>query len=428
MKINVIESGATSATLEIEVPKERVSEEYERIFKREAASASLPGFRRGKVPRPVLEKRLGPSVEQEALNDILPKATLEAVREKKLRMVGVPRIEHLDFKPSKDLLFKARIELKPEVSLKGSLEGFKLSAPKAEPTKEEMEREERQLRERQAVIGNELERPAAEGDHLLMDFEGRIDDVPFPGGKAENYAAVLGRKQLIPGFEEGLIGVKKGETRQLKVEFPKDYQGQDVAGKKAVFLVNVKEVREVQLPELNDEFAKSLGGVENLEDMRAAIRRVISSQKERLRRAKLMDQAANLLLESHKALAVPEAMLEAEANVLMEREVSTLRERGMEVSGEEGLTAMREKLRPAAERRARLSLVLEAVADKLEITVSEQEYEEDMAKAAPQLGVSREQLVKWMKREGREGGVKARLREEKALNFIIEKADIKEEA
>jgi trigger factor len=238
MKVSVIEKGEISRTLQIEVPSETVSAEYEKAYSKVAAGANVPGFRKGKVPRAVLEPQVKGSVLNQMLDDLLPRVTFDAVQKESLKAVGRPAIEDLKYEDKGPLSFKAKVEVKPDFHL-SNVEGLKLQAPKEAVSDKEVDEQVEGLRGRQATTGDEKAGGAANGDTLKIDFQGFIDGQPFPGGNATDYSLVLGKNSLIPGFEEQLVGAKKDETRQVKVSVPADYPAQDVAGKPAEFSVVV---------------------------------------------------------------------------------------------------------------------------------------------------------------------------------------------
>lgn len=428
MKVSVVDRGEVSQVLEIEVPAEEVTAEYERAFAKAAKEANLPGFRKGKVPRDVLEKRMGPSVEQEVLNEILSKATFEAVRQESIAAVGRPRVEWIDFKgvaAKSPLLFKARIEVKPEFTLASKLDGLELKAVSAAVSDAEVEAKVEELRQREAKPGASLSRASQKGDLLSIDFEGRIGGQVFPGGTAKGYGLTLGSNSLIPGFEEQLEGVSKGAVKAVHVTFPAEYPAQDVAGKEAEFTVTVHDIQERVLPAADDAFATSLGpDVKDLADLRSKLRQALTAQKERNRKAQLQEAAAGLLLDKH-SFAVPESLIEGEQQAMLQQEQNSMRQRGVEVSGgEQGLASLAQAMRPAAERRARLALILDKVAKEKALEVSEEDFVAEMGKLAPSLGATPEQAITWARQTGREEGFRGRLREEKALNWIVENAKL----
>jgi trigger factor len=423
MNVSVIAKSEVSRTLKIEVPAETVAAEYEKAFSRAAKGVSLPGFRKGKVPRQILEPQISGSVNQELLESLLPQATFDAVKQEALKAVGRPKIEDLKFEGKGPISFQAVIEVKPEVKL-GKVEGLAVSGPDDAVSDKDVDEQVQALRQRGAKEGGLKDGPAALGDSLKVDFQGFVDGQPFQGGNATDFSLVLGRQQLIPGFEEQLVGAKAGETRQVKVSFPADYPAQDLAGKAGEFTVSVKEVRLMELPALDDAWAKTFGEeVTGLDFLRARLREALQTQKSELRRRVLMDRAAEELLKGH-SFAVPETLIEAEAHALEQVEMRNMAQRGVELSGEDARAALHKALRAPAEKRARLSLVLECIAEIQSVTVDDADFDAEMARFARQLGTSPAEAARWARSQGREDGIRAQIRERKALEWVLGKAKV----
>jgi trigger factor len=423
MNVSVVAKSEVSRTLKIEVPAETVAAEYEKVFSRAAKGVSLPGFRKGKVPRQILEPQISGSVNQELLESLLPQATFDAVKQEALKAVGRPKIEDLKFDGKGPISFQAVIEVKPEVKL-GKVEGLAVSGPDDAVSDKDVDEQVQALRQRAAKEGGLKDGPAALGDALKVDFQGFVDGQPFQGGNATDFSLVLGRQQLIPGFEEQLVGAKAGETRQVKVSFPADYPAQDLAGKASEFTVSVKEVRLMELPALDDAWAKTFGEeVTGLDFLRERLREALQTQKGELRRRVLMDRAAEELLKGH-SFAVPETLIEAEAHALEQVEMRNMAQRGVELSGEDAHAALHKALREPAEKRARLSLVLEGIAEAQSVTVDDADFDAEMARFARQLGTSPAEAARWAKQQGREDGIRAQIRERKALEWVVSKAKV----
>ncbi len=423
MIVSVIAKSEVSRTLKIELPAEVVAAEYEKVFSKAAQGVSLPGFRKGKVPRNILEPQISGSVSQQLLESLLPQATFDAVQKESLKAVGRPKIEDLQFEGKGPLSFQAVIEVKPEVKL-GKVEGLAVSGPADTVTEKDVDEQVEALRQRQAKEGDLKDGAAALGDWVKIDFQGFIDGTPFPGGQANDFPLVLGRQQLIPGFEEQLVGAKKDETRQVKVPFPKDYPAQELAGKDSEFTVTVKEVRTMTAPEVNDEWAKTFGEeVTGVAFLRDRLREALQTQKADLKRRTLMDKAAEELLKTH-SFPVPETLIEAEAHALEQVEMRNMASRGMELSGEDAHAALHKALREPAEKRARLALVLETIADQQKIEVTDADFDAEMQRFARQLGSTAAEAGRWAKQQGREQGIRAQIRERKALEWVVEKAKV----
>jgi trigger factor len=426
MKVSVIEKGEISRTLQIEVPSETVTKEYERVYSKVAATANIPGFRKGKVPRSVLEPQVKGTVLNQMLDDLLPKVTFDAVKQESLKAVGQPQINDLKYEDKGPLSFTAKLEVKPEFHL-SNIEGLKLSAPKESVSDKDVDEQVEALRRRQAKPGAELERPAANGDTLKIDFQGFIEGQPFPGGTAQDYDLVLGQNSLIPGFEEQLLGAKKGDSRQVKVSFPADYPAQDVAGKPAEFVVQVKEIRATELPAADDTWAKTFGEeVTDLAFLRERLKEAVASQKKQARLRRLMDGAAEELLARHK-FPVPDSLWNAEAHAMEQQEMRNMANRGMQLADSpESHQALHAALREPAEKRARLTLVLEKIAEAQKLEASDEEFEHEMERAAPSLGVGKVEAIRWARQSGREAGIRAQICERKALQWVVDKAKVED--
>ncbi len=423
MNVSVETRSEVTRLLSIEVPEEAVLKEYEGVYARMARTAQVPGFRKGKVPRSILEPRLRASALQGAVEGLLPRVTREAVVQQALKAVGRPSIEDLKFDGTGPLAFKALVEVEPEFAL-GAVEGLGLSAPPAEVTEAEIDAQVRSLRERAARPGAAKEGPLAEGDWAKVDFQGFIEGQPFSGGQATDYALVLGRRNLIPGFEEQLVGAQAGETRSVKVAFPDDYPARDVAGKPAEFLVTVKEARHLDLPEADDAFARTFGPeVTDLAVLRERLREALAEQKARLRARHLMEAASEELLRTHR-FTVPESLVEEEAEDLERGELGRLAEQGLELNGEGGQESLRKALREPAEKRARLALVLERIAQEKGIVVEDREFEAEVAALAARARTSPAEAARALRQSGREEGLRRQLRGRKALAWVVDKAKV----
>jgi trigger factor len=422
MKINVLETSPATRTLEIEVPVERVAEEMKEHWDRLARRAKLPGFRQGKVPRPILEKNFSAQVQQEVLEHLLPQATFEAIKESKLEVVGQPQVEGLKFEPTAPMQFKAVVEIKPAFELSGPLTGLKVKASKHEVSDAQVDEQLQRIAEGQAVVGAPHDKPAKKGDHVVVDFAGTIEGKPFEGGKSQSFPIELGAGRMLPEFEQSLYDQAAGSKVTAQVNFPPEYQAKEVAGKKAEFTIHVKEVRERQVPAINDELAKQVGEFANLDKLKERIRESLSAQVKAEKRSTIVEQIANQLVQKHD-IQPPKVMLEGEFQYLLDRERRNLQSRGLEVVDEEKLKT---ELQPLASNRVKLSLVLSKLAEREKLSISDEEYRAEMGRLAPGMGMSVPEVIRWVDQTGRESGIKQKLLEDKAMNWLVEKAEVTE--
>ncbi|HEY7256024.1 MAG TPA: trigger factor [Solirubrobacterales bacterium] len=427
METTVTELPGSRARVEVEVPAEEVGRGVQRAARGLAREMRLPGFRKGKAPPSLVIQRLGfGAVFEEAVRESLPDWYEEALLDAGLSPIGDPDIEIVSAPDGEGepLGFKFEIGVRPGATL-GEYRDLEVGRAEPQPPEEMVEREIERIREGFARL-EPVERPGADGDVLLIDFEGSIDEKAFEGGKADDYLLELGSGQLIEGFEEQLRGAAAGESREVKVTFPDDYQAEQLAGRDAVFTVEVKEVREKILPDLDDDFASEASEFETLEELRADIREklaeVVDSRIEQDFRVAAVDAAAE-----KATVELPDDLVAARAAERWGRVERQLAGRGispdayLQMQGKTRDEVIGES-RPDAERELRREAVLAAIVEAEGIEATEEELLEALAHPAEHERTTPEKLLKRLREKGRDGMVAEDIRFRKAIDLVAESA------
>lgn len=386
MQVSVESTGTLERRMKVQLPADQVDQEIDSRLKSIARSARIDGFRPGKVPMRVVQQRFGRQVEAEVAEELISRSFQEALARENLKPAGGPRFEPGRVETGKGLEYTATFEVMPEIE-PAPLESEELEVPQAEITDADVDRMIDKLREQRATW-TEVDREAREGDQINIDFRGTIDGEPFEGGEARGVDLVLGTGRMIPGFEEGLVGARAGETRTLDVTFPEDYQSEAVAGKAAQFEVKVNRVSEQKLPELDDEFARSLGIAEGgVEALRAEVRKNMERELEAARKAVIKDRAFDLLL-SRNPVEVPAALVDEEIERLFNE---TYQQLG---GNTQGLDLPRELFEDKARRRVTLGLIIGEIIQRNGIQVDPERVRETVESIAASYE-NPEEVVKW---------------------------------
>ncbi|MGE7614614.1 trigger factor [Paenibacillus sp. FSL F4-0243] len=409
--------------LEVEVDAERVAAALDKAFNKVVKKANVPGFRKGKVPRPIFESRFGvESLYQDAIDILLPEAYGEAVEQTDIFPVDRPEVDIEQFAKGQSFIFKAKITVKPEVKL-GDYKGLEVPVQKAEVTEEELSAELARLQERHAELVVVEEEAAANGDIAVIDFDGYVDDVPFEGGKAERHSLELGSNSFIPGFEEQVVGMSTGDFKDVEVTFPEEYHAENLAGKKAVFKVKLHEIKRKQLPALDDEFAKDVSEFETLEEYKADLKTQLESRKQDelkgLRENAVVDKAA-----ANAEVEIPEAMINSEVENMVRDFDTRLRQQGMNMDmflSFSGQTRedLQNQMKGDAEKRVRNNLVLEVIAKQENIEVSEEEVNEELATMAEAYKRTPEEIRSILAANGSLGSLSEELSLRKTIDFLV---------
>jgi trigger factor len=411
------------AVLTIEVDAEKVNQGLDAAFKKVVTKVNVPGFRKGKMPRQMFEKRFGvESLYQDAIDILLPEAYANAIVETGIEPVDRPEIDVEQIEKGKSMIFKATVTVKPEVKL-GEYKDLEVEAFDTNVTDEEVENELKSLQEKQAELVVKEEGTAAEGDTVVIDFEGFVDGAAFEGGKAENYSLELGSGSFIPGFEEQLVGAATGEEKDVEVSFPEEYHAAELAGKPATFKVKLHEIKGKELPALDDEFAKDADEeVETLDELKTKIKDRLTHDKEHQKEHHVRDTivekaAANAEIE------VPDAMVDTEVDRMINEFEQRLQMQGMNLelyfqfSGQDE-AALRGQMKEEAATRVRVNLTLEAIAKAENIEVTDEEVNAELEKMAEMYNMTVENIKAAL--GGSLDGIKGDLQLKKAVDFLVE--------
>ncbi len=382
MSVQVEKLEKNMAKLTIEVPAEEVEKALQNAFLKNKNRISVPGFRKGKVPRQMIEKMYGPEIfYEDAVNEMIPDAYEKAADECGEDIVSSPVIDVTQIEKGKPFIFTAEVALKPDVKL-GKYKGVEIDRVETAVTDEDVDAEINRERERNARNIEVTDRPVKDGDMTVLDFEGFVDGVAFEGGKGENYSLTIGSGAFIPGFEEQLIGAEIDKETEVHVTFPEDYQAEDLKGKDAVFKCTVKEIKEKELPELDDEFAGEISEFETLEEYKADVRAKLTETKEKEAK-NLREEAVVEAIIKDADMEIPDAMIETQQKQMVDEFMQGITMQGLTPEQYYQFTgASRERLiaqvKPQAEKRIRARLVLEAIAKAENITASEEDYEDEL--------------------------------------------------
>ncbi|MBU5262752.1 trigger factor [Bacillus atrophaeus] len=408
--------------LTVEVDAETFKTALDDAFKKVVKQVSIPGFRKGKIPRGLFEQRFGvEALYQDALDILLPVEYPKAIEEAGIEPVDRPEIDVEKIEKGESLIFTAKVTVKPEVKL-GDYKGLNVEKDETAVTDEDVQNELKALQERQAELVVKEEGTVEEGNTVVLDFEGFVDGEAFEGGKAENYSLEVGSGSFIPGFEEQLTGLEAGAEKEVEVTFPEEYHAEDLAGKPAVFKVKIHEIKAKELPELDDEFAKDVDEeVETLAELTEKTKKRLEEAKENEADAKLREELVLKASENAEA-DVPQAMIDTELDRMMKEFEQRLQMQGMNLelytqfSGQDE-NALKEQMKEDAAKRVKSNLTLEAIAQAENLEVTDEEVDAELTKMAEAYNMPVENIKQAI---GSTDAMKEDLKVRKAIDFLVE--------
>ena len=425
MSLQVEKLEKNMAKLTIEVPADDGETALQSAYMKQKNKISLPGFRKGKVPRQMIEKMYGAEIfYDDAANELIPKAYAEAYDEAELDIVSRPEINVVQIEKGKPFIFTADVATKPEVTL-GEYKGLEIEKVSTRVTQKEVDAKIQEEAEKNARTITVTDRPVQDGDEVILDFEGFVDGVAFEGGKGENYPLTIGSGSFIPGFEEQLVGAEAEKEMEVKVTFPEDYHAEDLKGKEAVFKCTIHEIKAKELPEIDDEFAAEVSEFDTLEEYKADIKAKIKDQKASEGKRKQEDQAVDAAVKNAQ-YEIPQPMIETQVMQMADDFAQRIQSQGISLEQYfqfTGMTAdkMMDELRPQAIKRIETRLVLEAIAKAENIEISDEKLDEELAKMAESYKMEVDKLKEFMD-ENEKKQMKEDMAVQEAITFLIENA------
>lgn len=422
-----VERVENEATLKITAPAAEVNAGYKKAVQKIADQANIPGFRKGKAPRAIIEMHYGKeAVKQEAFEIVANKAYSEALDQEKLIPVSDPKVEESTFEEGKDMELTIKVTLKPEPEL-GEYKGLHVEKKEVEITDEQVEAQIKDMMGRDAKMVVAEEGAVIEkGDFAIIDFAGTVDGEPFSGGEGKGYPLEVGSNSFIPGFEDQLVGLSKGDSTDVEVTFPEEYFVKDLAGKEAVFKVNIQDVKRKELPELNDEYVASKTDFKTVEELRANYKERMQKAAEANAKAEYEHELIDLAVANAK-FSVPEIMIEDKISQMVEEMKMSLESRKMSLDMYMQYTGLdmakiRENQRPVAEENVKTDLVLDAIAKAEDIQVDMADVDAEIAAISAQHGAAPEEVKKIIKGNGTMGLLLANILRRKAAHVVIDSA------
>lgn len=429
MSVQVENLEKNMAKLTIEVSADELEKAIDAAYQKQKGQISIQGFRKGKVPRAMIEKIYGAEVfYEDAANTLMQQTYPSAVDESGIDIVSRPTVDVVQIEKGKPFIYTAEVAVKPEVTL-GKYMGITVTKIDTSVSDEDVDAELEKERDNNARIITVTDRPVADGDTAVIDFEGFVDGVAFEGGKGENHPLVIGSHTFIDNFEEQLIGKNTGDDVEVSVTFPEQYQAAELAGKPAVFKVKINEVKTKELPELDDEFAQDVSEFDTLAEYRESLKKKLEEQKENEAKKTKEDEALQKIIDKSK-MELPDAMVDTQCESMVDEFAQRIAQSGLSMEQYlqfSGMTVdgLMEQVRPEAIQRIQTSLVLEKIAEEEKIEVSEEDLSAEIEKMAAGYGLEADKL-KEMIGENEKESIKRELALSKAADLVME--NVKERA
>lgn len=427
MSLQVEKLEKNMAKLTIEVPAEEFDAAIKNAYNKNKNKFSIPGFRKGKAPLAMLEKMYGAGIfYEDAANEVIDASYPKAAEESKEEIVSTPEIKVTQIEKGKAFIYEATVALKPEVTL-GEYKGVEVKKAEAVVTDEDVENELTAARKKNGRLIDVEDGAIEDGDNTIIDFTGYIDDKTFDGGAGTDYPLVIGSHSFIEGFEDQLIGKKKGETCDVNVTFPAEYHADELAGKPAKFVVTIKEVKRNELPELNDEFASEVSDFDTLDEYKADIRKKLQEKKEQDAKVENENNVIEKVIENAQ-MELPQPMVDTQAREMVENYARRLQSQGLNINDYMKYTGMTpeklmEQMRPEAEKRIKTRLVLEKVVEVENVEVSDEKLDEQINEIAASYKLEGDKLKEMMGEREKEQ-IREDLKVQAAIDLLVEQAKL----
>ena len=427
MSIKVEKTDKTNELkLTFTVDAEKFEEGMKKVYIKTAKYFSIPGFRKGKAPMSLIERTYGPSIfYEDTFNEIVPEIYEKELKENNIEAVSKPEIEIAQMEKGKDLIFTAIVQTKPEVKL-GKYKGIELEKVDTSVNAADVKKELERMAEKNARLVSVEDRAVKNKDIAVIDFEGFVDGIAFEGGKAENHELEIGSKTFIPGFEDQVIGMKINEEKDINVKFPEEYFSKELAGKDATFKVKLHEIKEKELPTIDDEFAKDVSEFDTLKDLKSSIKEKLADEKKNQAKYQMEDAAIKAVFDQTK-IDIPSGMIETEIDNILRDIDGRLAYQGLNLSQylkmiNKSEDDMRKEYEEQAANSVKIRLVLEAIVKAEKIEATDSEIQEKIKEMAKNYGKNEDELIE---NENLKNYLKNNITTEKAIQFIIDNAEIK---